>query len=315
MAEKLDAVSLNNVNWLLIRRCPQVPVRYQTIPSLVTQNAKLPPRLFPYNLPIGPRRPFSVISRPPALGIGNIRGLEENKKNELSTEESSGTFQPIEIESKSEKELQVLPFVGDEELPARKNEAVTLPEHEKNADLVRYRAVRYEPRPEIWQKVACVWDQVQTRPNQFHQYESDSLFPAISASTVRSEEREKEQIKAVQPAEQTVGMPKLPEGGEERNIKFTRPTPGYGGYISRYPEEPRPPQGSWDEVFVNFSKLTYRSYPSYEYTKEEFAHEGPLSRLVTTTHPSNPFNKVDKWSSRPKKLCKRTDHSKFIFVN
>ena len=76
-------------------------------------------------------------------------------------------------------------FVGDEELPARKSEAVTLPEHEKNADLVRYRAVRYEPRPEIWQKVACVWDQVQTRPNQFHQYESDSLFPAISASTVR----------------------------------------------------------------------------------------------------------------------------------
>ena len=38
----------------------------------------------------------------------------------------------------------------------------------------------------------------------------------------------------------------------------TRPTPGYGGYISRYPVEPRPPQGSWDEVFVNFSKLTYR---------------------------------------------------------
>ena len=36
----------------------------------------------------------------------------------------------------------------------------------------------------------------------------------------RSEEREKEQIKTVQPAEQTVGMPKLPEGGEERNIKL-----------------------------------------------------------------------------------------------
>lgn len=33
-----------------------------------------------------------------------------------------------------------------------------------------------------------------------------------------------------------------------------------------------------------------RSYPSYEYTKKEFAHKGPLSRLVTTTHPSNPFN-------------------------
>ena len=76
----------------------------------------------------------------------------------------------------------------------------------------------------------------------------------------------------------------------------------------------------WKILLLQFS-LTFeslffgRSYPSYEYTKEEFAHEGPLSRLVTTTHPSNPFNKVDKWSSRPKKLCKRADHSKFIFVN
>ena len=64
-------------------------------------------------------------------------------------------------------------------------ELVPLPSHEKNSDLVRYRAVRYEPDPEIWQKVACAWDQFQTRPNQFHQYESDSLFPAIPTSTVR----------------------------------------------------------------------------------------------------------------------------------
>ena len=62
---------------------------------------------------------------------------------------------------------------------------VPLPSHEKNSDLVRYRAVRYEPGPEIWQKVACAWDQFQTRPNQFHQYESDSLFPAIPTATVR----------------------------------------------------------------------------------------------------------------------------------
>lgn len=67
----------------------------------------------------------------------------------------------------------------------REEELVPLPSHEKNADLVRYRAVRDEPEPEIWQKVACDWDQFQTRPNQFHQYESDSLFPAIPTSTVR----------------------------------------------------------------------------------------------------------------------------------
>ena len=63
-------------------------------------------------------------------------------------------------------------------------------------------------------------------------------------------------------------------------------------------------------VYYNF--LSYRLYPSYEYAKKDFAHKGPLSRLVTTTHPSNPFNKVDKWNSRPKKLCKRAKQSKFV---
>lgn len=63
---------------------------------------------------------------------------------------------------------------------------------------------------------------------------------------------------------------------------------------------------------VSYNFLSYRLYPSYEYTKKEFAHKGPLSRLVTTTHPSNPFNKVDKWNSRPKKLCKRAKQSKFV---
>ena len=76
-------------------------------------------------------------------------------------------------------------FLDDEKLPARRNEEVTLPRHEENEDLVRYRAVRYEPRPEIWQRVARVWDQVQTRPNQFHQYESDGLFPAMLTSSTR----------------------------------------------------------------------------------------------------------------------------------
>ena len=64
-------------------------------------------------------------------------------------------------------------------------ELLALTTHEKNADLVRYRAVRNEPEPDIWQKVACTWDQFQTRPNQFREYESDRLFPAIFTSTVR----------------------------------------------------------------------------------------------------------------------------------
>lgn len=66
-----------------------------------------------------------------------------------------------------------------------KEELVVLPKHEQNADLDRYRAVRYEPEPEIWQTAACTWDQLQSRPNQFYQYESDKLFPAIYTSTTR----------------------------------------------------------------------------------------------------------------------------------
>ncbi|XP_022810657.1 uncharacterized protein LOC111347708 [Stylophora pistillata] len=134
-------------------------------------------------------------------------------------------------------------------------------------------------------------------------------------SSTRPEENENERVMTVKPAKKPVRMPKIPGRGEDRNIKFTRPTPGYEGYICRYPVEPKTPQGSWNEVFVNFSKLTYRSYPSYEYTKKEFACKGPLSRLVTTTHPSNLLNKVDKQSSRPKKLGRRADHSKFMFIN
>ncbi|XP_029186595.2 spermatogenesis-associated protein 48-like [Acropora millepora] len=187
------------------------------------------------------------------------------------------------------------------------------PIHEKDADLVRYRAVRYEAEPGLWQEVACGWDKCQTRPNQFHQYESDRLFPATSTSASRSTKKDEESQKARKQEEEAARtqIPKM-QAPEGMQIRFTRPTPGYGGYVPCYPVEPRPPQGSWDEVYVNFSKLTYRAYPSYEYTTKEFAHKGPLSRLVTTTHPSNPFNKVDQWNSRPKKSWKRGNHSKLL---
>lgn len=46
-----------------------------------------------------------MISRLFVFGIGNIRGLEENKKNELFIEELSRMFLFIEIESKSKKKF------------------------------------------------------------------------------------------------------------------------------------------------------------------------------------------------------------------
>ncbi|KAL9974328.1 hypothetical protein ACROYT_G011351 [Oculina patagonica] len=312
MADTLDVISLNNMTRLLEMRVPQNPTRYHTIPRFVLQSLKLQPRSFPFNLPTGPHRPTSGMSRPPALGLGNIRGLKDKRKKDLTAQEPSSNLPPIKgkEKEKEKKQLSFSPQMDYREAPADEEEIVPLPSHEKNADLVRYRAVRNEREPGIWQKIACVWDQFQTRPNQCHQYESDSLFPAIPTSTERMEENQ--ELGSEKGVQETIGMPKMQETGDKKNVQFTRPTPGYKGYVSRYPVEPRPPQGSWDEVFVNFSKLTYRYYPPYEYTKKEFAHKGPVSRLVTTTHPFNPFNKVDKWNSRPKKLCKRANHSKFV---
>lgn len=108
MAVTLDAVSLNNVARLLTRRGPQAPVRYQTFPRFVAENVKLQPRSFPYNLPTGPHRPHSGMSRPPALGLGSIRGLKEKNKKELTAEEPSGTLPPIKKKSTTEKELLFL---------------------------------------------------------------------------------------------------------------------------------------------------------------------------------------------------------------
>ncbi|KAM7438299.1 hypothetical protein ABFA07_012221 [Porites harrisoni] len=272
---------------ILERHVSQQRIRYHAIPRFVVESIKLQPRSFPHNLPTEPHRPPSETSRPPALRLGSIRGLKDEKKDSDTSQQPSGVPPPIkdQIREKKEKVYQKEMQACDEAVV--KEELVVLPKHEQNADLVRYRAVRYEPEPEIWQTVACTWDQLQSRPNQFYQYESDKLFPAIYTSTTRLEEPEK--TSSVKKVDEPIRTPRM-EISETNKMRFTRPTPGYGGYISRYPVEPRPPQGSWDEVFVNFSKLTYRSYPSYEYTKKEFAHKGPLCRLVTTTHPSNPFN-------------------------
>lgn len=102
----MDSISLNDMKRLLERHAPQNPIRFHTIPRFVLENnIKLQPRSFPYNLPTGPRRPSSVMSRPPALGLGSIRGLKEEGKKELTSQESSNKLPPIKEQDKETKEL------------------------------------------------------------------------------------------------------------------------------------------------------------------------------------------------------------------
>lgn len=101
----MDAISLNNMTRLLEMRVPQNPTRYHTIPRFVLQSLKLQPRSFPFNLPTGPHRPTSGMSRPPALGLGSIRGLKDKRKKDLTAQEPSKNLPPIKEEDKQKKQL------------------------------------------------------------------------------------------------------------------------------------------------------------------------------------------------------------------
>ena len=109
MATTADEISFSNVALLLKRRPSQTPIRYHAIPRFVLDSTKLQPRSFPYNLPTGPHRPHSQMGRPPALGLGNIKGLKEKKDEETSQQLSS--LPPIEQEHEEKKELSTAKIV------------------------------------------------------------------------------------------------------------------------------------------------------------------------------------------------------------
>lgn len=102
MAIIADEISFSNVALLLERRPPQAPIRYHAIPRFVLDSTKLQPRPFPYSLPTG--RHHSQMGRPPALGLGNSKGLEENKDEETSQQLSS-VLPPIEQGHEEKEEL------------------------------------------------------------------------------------------------------------------------------------------------------------------------------------------------------------------
>lgn len=110
MATTADEISFSNVALLLERRPPQAPIRYHAIPRFVLDSTKLQPRPFPYSLPTGRHRPHSQMDRPPALGLGNSKGLKENKHEETSQQLSS-VLPPIEQEHEEKEELSTAKIV------------------------------------------------------------------------------------------------------------------------------------------------------------------------------------------------------------
>lgn len=105
MEDTFDAISLSNMTRLLERRVSQKPMRYHAAPRFVVQDAKIQPRSFPDNLPTGPHRPLSDISRPPALGNDRISGIKEKTNTDLSLQEPYTSLPPVKGQDIENKEL------------------------------------------------------------------------------------------------------------------------------------------------------------------------------------------------------------------
>ncbi|XP_046842583.1 uncharacterized protein LOC124436651 [Xenia sp. Carnegie-2017] len=70
----------------------------------------------------------------------------------------------------------------------------------------------------------------------------------------------------------------------------TRPFPGYGGFVPKLPVIPSPQQD------LPLMQSTYSATYGNGYKEllriQEYAHKGPLSKVVSPTFPYNPFNKA-----------------------
>lgn len=105
MEDTFDAISLSNMTRLLERRVSQKPMRYHAAPRFVVQDAKIQPRSFPDNLPTGPHRPSSDISRPPALGNGRIRVTKTKAKPNLPLQGPYTSLPQVKGQDIENKEL------------------------------------------------------------------------------------------------------------------------------------------------------------------------------------------------------------------
>ena len=103
MATTVYEISFSNMSRLLERHVSQQRIRYHAIPRFVVESIKLQPRSFPHNLPTGPHRPPSETSRLPALRLGSIRGLKDEKKNNETSQRPNGVPPPIKDQIREKK--------------------------------------------------------------------------------------------------------------------------------------------------------------------------------------------------------------------
>ncbi|XP_040209253.1 spermatogenesis-associated protein 48 [Rana temporaria] len=154
---------------------------------------------------------------------------------------------------------------------------------------------RYEPEPEIWQVTGGMWDRFQTRV--FHGQKKPltfiSPYPRMDhipgycgfTGSVNTEDIDNPREVFTPFTKIRTLQPRYTETAHTPNI------PGYTGrvhWIAIHPANsnlPSPP--SYADKKMNGSLIGSRSGSAYK-------HQGPLSKMVTTVSPCNPYNKVEK---------------------
>ncbi|XP_028391750.1 uncharacterized protein LOC114516462 isoform X2 [Dendronephthya gigantea] len=97
-----------------------------------------------------------------------------------------------------------------------------------------------------------------------------------------------------EPSDQVTMTEVKPQESLPPAIQHIRPSPGYAGFVPKLPAIPSPPRDP--RLRISLSSATYRNLSRDSLGVLEYAHKGPLSKLVTTTTPCNPFNKTTQVS-------------------
>ncbi|XP_072009184.1 protein SPMIP7 isoform X2 [Engystomops pustulosus] len=183
----------------------------------------------------------------------------------------------------------------DMKLPAKLQPPETTIEKMPDQVSQRFTLKRYESQPEIWQVASGMWDRFQTRMFHGHKKPKDFISPyprmdhipgycGFTGST-NSEDIDN-------PNTDYFSFTKV--RNMEPQYTNTAHTPNIPGYTGRVYWIAIHPAHSKDPSYLLPSDTNInRSFPGSR-IGTAFKHRGPLSRMVTTVSPYNPFTKVEK---------------------
>eukprot|EP00795_Rhopilema_esculentum_P014424 gene14424-5480_t len=157
---------------------------------------------------------------------------------------------------------------------------------EPRPDMVTQRTKRYESKPEVWQKFSkkpFTWDYLQTRDGHY-------LRRPFALGHVSGEGEKDVDGETFTP------LTMMRSSKPKYTITSRRGyVPGYTGCVLW--ANPKPPLSAEREPRRESTARVHRPLNTPR-NDSAYKHRGPLSRMVTLTHPFNPYNKMQPVNGR-----------------